>query len=62
MSQYEEVSLARLKCELRERDARVSVRKWELVQQARTAKSHTCVTYDGVCHMSDARALLQDCL
>ena len=36
--------LARLKCELRKRDGRVTGRKWELFQQATTA---SCV--DGVC-------------
>ena len=49
MSQYEEMSLARLKYELRKRDARVTGRKRELFQQAETAESHTCHTYDGVC-------------
>ena len=49
MSQYEEIFLVRLKCELRKVDARVAGRKWELLQQARTAESHTCLTYDGVC-------------
>ena len=41
--------VACLKCELRKRDARVTGRKWELFQQARTAESHTCLAYDGVC-------------
>ena len=48
MSQYEEMSLARLKCELRIRDVRITGRKWELFHQARTAESHTCHTHDGV--------------
>ena len=43
------MSLARLKCDLRIRDARVMGRKWEFFQQARTAESHTCLTYDGIC-------------
>ena len=41
--------LAHLKCTLRNRDARVTERKWELFQQARTAESHTCHTHRGVC-------------
>ena len=49
MPQYKEMSLARLKCELRKRDAKVTGRKWELFQQAKTAESCTCHTYDGVC-------------
>ena len=49
MWQYEEMSLTRLKYELRKRDARVTGRKWELFLQARTTASHTCHTYDGVC-------------
>ena len=61
MSQYEEMSLALLKCEVRKRDARVTGRKWELFQQARSAESHTRHTYV-MFHMSDARTLFQDCL
>ena len=38
MSQYEEMYLARLKCELRKRDGRVAGRKWELFLQATTAE------------------------
>ena len=38
MSQYEEMYLARLKCELTKRDWRVTVRKWELFQQDTTAE------------------------
>ena len=58
MSQYEEMSLARLKCELRKRYVRVTGRKWELFQKSRTAESHTwCLS-----HISDARTLFQDCL
>ena len=38
MSQYEEMYLARLRCELRKRDGRVKGIKWELVQQAITAQ------------------------
>ena len=45
MWHYEEMSLTRLKYELRKRDARVTGRKWELFQQAKTAPSHTCHTY-----------------
>ena len=48
MSQYKEMSLARLKCDLRKRDARDTGRKWELFQQVRTTESHTCHTHDGV--------------
>ena len=36
MSQYEEIYLARLKCELRKCDGGVTGRKWELLQQATT--------------------------
>ena len=44
ISQYEEMSLAHLKCILRKGDARVMGRKLELFQQARTAESHTSHT------------------
>ena len=37
--------LARLKGELRKRDARVTGKNWELFHQARTAESHTCRTH-----------------
>ena len=43
------ISLARLKYELRKRDARFTGRKWELFQQAKTAESHTCHVCIGVC-------------
>ena len=38
MSQYEEMYLARLKCELRKRDGRGTGRKFELFQQGTTAE------------------------
>ena len=48
MSQYEEMSLARLKCELSKRDARETERKWELFQQAyKVLKSY--MSHDGIC-------------
>ena len=43
------MSLAHLKCELRKSDARVTGRKWEMFQQARTAENHTCDTHRDVC-------------
>ena len=43
------MALAHLKCLLRKRDARVTGRKWELFQQARTAENHTGHTHRGVC-------------
>ena len=43
MSQYEEMYLARLKCELRKRDGRVTGRKWVLFQEATTAELMVCV-------------------
>ena len=43
MSQYEEMYLARLKCELRKRDGRG--RKWELFQQATTAELMVSVSH-----------------
>ena len=49
MSPYENISLARLKCEQRKSDARVTGRNFELFQQAMTAESHTCHTCDDVC-------------
>ena len=49
MSRYKDMCLPRRKCELRKLNASVTGRKLELFQQARTAESHTCHTYDGVC-------------
>ena len=45
MSQYEEIYLARLKCELRKRDGRVTGRKGKLFQQARTAELMVSVSH-----------------
>ena len=45
MSQYEEMYLIRLKCELRKRDRRVTGRKWELFQQATTAELMVYVSH-----------------
>ena len=58
ISQYEEMSLAHLKCIPTRRDARVTGRKLELFQQARTVESHTCHTIERcLSHMSDGRTL-----
>ena len=48
MSQYEEMYLARLKCELRKRDGRVAGRKCELFQQATTAEPELMVSVSHV--------------
>ena len=45
MSQYEDIYLARLKCELRKRDGRVTEIKWELFQQSTTAELMVSVSH-----------------
>ena len=45
MSQYEEMYLARLKYELKERDGRVTGKKWELFQQVTTAELMVSVSH-----------------
>ena len=46
MSQYEEMYLGRLACELGNRVRRVTGRKWKLFQQAATAELMiVCLTY-----------------
>jgi len=51
MSQYEEMYLGRLKCELRKHDGRVTGRKWKCFNKLQLL-SKWCLS-----HMSDARTL-----